>query len=135
MNEREAETSLQGQFFNYLASPYSNPLPATREWNYEAAVEAGAWLFQRGILIYGPIQHWHWAAKRYDMPTDAATYWRNNEVFLAGARNFILLKLPSWDKSKGVAQELAYARARGMGMFEMTIRYSDEFDLRPLACQ
>lgn len=100
--------------FSYVASPYSDPNPAVRQARYEAAVAFVAWCYASGWVVYSPIVHSHPPALVAELPTDAAFWWRVNETMLAVATEVLVLKIPGWDRSKGVAQEMDEAERAGL---------------------
>lgn len=93
----------------YVASPYTHADPAVREERYRVAVAFVAWAASERMLVYSPIVHWHVAAQTRALPTDADFWaWMNvgdQEV----ADGLIVLALPGWRDSAGVAEELVYA--------------------------
>jgi len=60
--------------------------------------------------VYSPIVHCHQLAKLFDLPFDA-NFWHNyNFAMLERAGDFALLKLPGWNASIGVADEIEEAK-------------------------
>lgn len=114
--------------FAYVASPYSDPNPKVRQARYDAAVAFVAWCYASGWVVYSPIVHTHPPALIGQLPTDAAFWWRVNETMLAVATEVIVLKIQGWDRSAGVAQEIAEAERTGLAarLFEPV----DDFDPR-----
>jgi len=93
----------------YLASPYSHHDPVVREERYQEALKCAVALAASGGVPYSPIVHWHVAAKLHDLPTDATFWvWQNKAMFEL-CTNVIVLKLPGWEESFGVKQELSWA--------------------------
>jgi hypothetical protein len=98
----------------YLASPYSHRDPEIRQKRYEAAVRASARLASAGIPVYSPIAHSH--------PIEVATggliphtYWMSIDLMvLPVCSKMVVLRLPGWEESKGVAKEIDAAGAAGI---------------------
>ena len=98
----------------YLASPYSDPDPAVREWRYQQAVRATAYLIRRGLVPFSPIVHSHpIACLGGDLAGDWTFWRRQDELFMdACGGGLIVLKLPGWEKSMGLQNEIANMRAK-----------------------
>lgn len=92
----------------YLAQPYSG---THEEQNFRAAaaLAALAHFTSQGRHVYSPIAHFHHAALAHKLPTDAATYRRHNFDILERCDGIIVLQLPGWKTSVGLAEELQYA--------------------------
>lgn len=106
--------------FIYLASPYSHADPAIREARYRAAVKYVAKLSRAGVTVYSPVVHYHCVAADHKLPTDAAFWRRHNGRMLFAAHELRILRLDGWRESKGVAQELEWARG-----IEIPVTYED----------
>ena len=104
----------------YIASPYSSPIHAVREDRAYQVAAFAAHCFNRGLIVYCPIASWHWVAQEHSLPTDAKAYERLNFQFSRAAQETYILKLDGWEESKGVMQELIWAK-----LFNHTIRYFD----------
>lgn len=103
----------------YLASPYSHPDPAIREVRYDAAVEACALIAGFGLHVFSPIVHWHEAAKRYKLPTDAE-FWRGyNKSMQSMCRTTGILRLTGWQESKGMQFEVNKADELGQNLYDV----------------
>lgn len=107
--------------FVYVASPYS-PIGITnaeeawrlRDERYSAACRATAQLMKRGIVAFSPIAHSH-SIEQYFDSAESGDFWkRQDEPFLMTCDKLIVLQLPGWGLSAGVAHEIAAAAARGI---------------------
>ena len=97
----------------YLASPYSHPNPAKRQWRYELACKVAALLMRDGHLVYSPIVHSH-PLTRFRLPAEW-DYWRRlDEEMLRRCDALAVLRLPGWEQSVGVQAELALAKELGL---------------------
>jgi len=93
----------------YLASPYSHPEAAVRQYRYEQACKAAAWLMKQGGLVFSPIAHSHPIATNATLPLDWQ-YWKKfDEVMLLNAKTLAVLKLDEWEKSTGIKAEIEIA--------------------------
>lgn len=99
--------------FVYLASPYTPHDGESREARMECACKAAAELMKQGHRVFAPIPHSHQIG--YHLPehleTDHAFWMDQDLAILRHASKLIVLCLPGWEKSKGVAQEIAAATA------------------------
>jgi hypothetical protein len=96
--------------FTYLASPYSG----NEQENYEAAAKFTAERMAQGHVIFSPIVHCHQIAIDYNLPGDF-NFWQNyNFAMLDIADELMVLKLPGWERSKGVAGEIDFAANAGI---------------------
>lgn len=62
--------------------------------------------------LFSPIIHYHAVAIRNcSLPRDIEYWWETNLPYLTAAALGIVLRLPGWDDSKGIAAELAWFSA------------------------
>ena len=100
--------------YSYLASPYTHPDPEIRLKRYEASCKAAAKLMKKGYAIFAPIAHSHPIEAHFDKP-EGFDFWMAQDLpILQGADRLIVLTLPGWKKSKGVAREIQEAEEIGM---------------------
>ena len=96
----------------YLASPYSHPDHAVREWRFREACRAAAKLMREGHAVFSPIAHSHCICA-YGLPTD----WRFWEPFdrfqLQWCDEVFILMLDGWRESVGVQKEIQIAKEFG----------------------
>ncbi len=92
----------------YLASPYSHPEPAVRQWRYEAACQATAELLRRGHVVVSPIVHSH-ALVRFGLPGDWEFWQRCDAALLCRCQRLFVLTLEGWRESRGVQAEIDLA--------------------------
>lgn len=96
--------------YYYLASPYSHPDGEVREGRYLRAQRALEYLLANKMWAYSPIVHCHPLAKRFSMPKDAKFWEEYNHVMIDHCDSILVLQIPGWEESIGVAEEMAYAR-------------------------
>jgi len=114
----------------YLASPYSHDDQAVRQWRFDRINEAASFLMRRGLHIFSPISECHPIAMAGGLPTDWA-FWKDyDEAILSMCRALVVLMLPGWDKSTGVAGETQIARRLDI---EMLWTYPDDAHLAEVA--
>lgn len=94
----------------YLASPYSDPDGAVREFRYIEVARACATLLKQGRVVYSPIVHCHDIANAYHLP-GTFDFWQNLCLtMLEPAKELWVLALPGYSQSHGVNEEIAYAK-------------------------
>jgi hypothetical protein len=108
----------EGEFV-YLGGPYSSDHDTTVKLRVEILKEAAAFLFSQNLHVYSPIEHCHGIATKYNLPTDADFWWNYNKCFLSRASGFYYLPAEGWEHSKGLQQEIAYAKKINMPIHEI----------------
>jgi hypothetical protein len=102
--------------FTYLASPYTPHEGESVAERVEAAAKATAQLMQAGHAVFSPIVHSHHVADH--LPDDKRMdheFWMHQDLpILARAARVVVLRLPGWGRSLGIAKEMAEAHARGI---------------------
>lgn len=97
----------------YLACPYSHPDPAVRQARHEAANRAAARIMEEGRLVFSPLSHSHPVEQHMAEIHDTAWWMRQDLAFMEHCTECVVLTLPGWRDSKGVAIEIAWFEARG----------------------
>ena len=93
----------------YLACPYSHKDKHIQLQRFNSVNFAAAKLMKENLTIFSPISMSHPIAE-HGLPTNWE-YWKEfDEVFLSLSEKLIVLKLPGWTKSKGVAGEIKIAK-------------------------
>jgi hypothetical protein len=98
----------------YVASPYSHSDHSIRFQRY-LQVREFVWLrMQMGETVISPIVYGHQFARDFSAPIDAH-YWEsfNLSLFLACNKVYVL-KLAGWEKSYGIAMEIAWAESANL---------------------
>lgn len=90
----------------YLASPYSK-YPDGMKAAFRLACGAAAWLVLHGLPVFCPIAHSHPVAEYGGIsPADHEIWLPADAPLMAAATGLIVLMLPTWEDSVGVAFEL-----------------------------
>lgn len=97
----------------YLASPYSHPNPAVRRQRFQSACAATATLIDSGHVVYSPIVHCH-PLTDYNLPGEFGFWRRHNQELLEKCDVLVVLMLPGWQDSEGIAGEVQLARELGL---------------------
>lgn len=99
----------------YLASPYSHPDPLVRQERFIKACHAAGRLMKQGHSAFAPISHSHPVAEVMgERATDHAFWMAVDLPILARASKLVILTLPGWEDSKGIAEETNFAKANGI---------------------
>jgi sugar phosphate isomerase/epimerase len=94
----------------YLATPYTHADPAVMHARFERACEHAGKLMQQGLVVFCPIAHTHPIAVRCDLPRDWV-FWRQfDEAFIAASKRVVVVKMPGWEVSAGIAAEIEIAQ-------------------------
>lgn len=100
----------------YLACPYSHLDMAVRLERFDASTHAAAELIRRGMFVYSPITMTHpvdlvLAEEGGSMGSD---YWCDfDEAFMDVCAEMIILTIPGWEQSRGIAREKEHFASRG----------------------
>lgn len=101
----------------YLASPYNSPHAAIRLARYEAVLRVAANMMAKGEQVFCPIAYGHQFTVAGVFPTPEAR-WEYFKLFdyemLFLCEKLVVLKLPGWDESVGVAEEIKWAEQEAM---------------------
>jgi hypothetical protein len=98
----------------YLASPYTNPDDAIREKNYELISEIAAVLTAQGHVVFSPISYGHNLIKFKNMPSNWAFWFNFCVTFLLKCDKLVVYKMPGWEHSVGVQEEIEIASKHGI---------------------
>lgn len=99
----------------FVSSPYSHPDDNVREENYQKVSKYTAKLISEGHAVFSPILYGHNALNfSPDMPTDWPFWESFCLTFLNKCDEMIVYMMEGWDKSRGVAEEIAYANNLGI---------------------
>lgn len=99
--------------FIYLASPYTPHAGESMQERCNAACKAAAQLMQAGHSVFSPIAHSHYVAQYLPPETSIDHhFWMEQDLaILRHASKVVVLCLPGWGNSKGVACEIMAATA------------------------
>jgi hypothetical protein len=97
----------------YLACPYSDPDPQVKMKRHALANRVAYELLSQGVLVFSPLtysvplqqlgSHRGWVSwKKFDLE------------IISRCDRMIVLKLPGWESSKGVMEEITYAQEIGL---------------------
>jgi len=101
----------------YLACPYSSSYHALKVQRTLAADKAAAKLMSAGFLTFSPISHSHGIATNGGLPGDWNFWQEYDEEFIAFARTLVVLTIPGYETSTGVAAEKKIADEIGRPVY------------------
>jgi hypothetical protein len=97
--------------FVYLASPYTPTAGESVNERADAAKRYAAKLMSDGHVVFSPIAHSHHVADH--LPAHLRVdhdFWMEQDMpLLRAAGRLVVLMLPGWERSRGVAQEIQEA--------------------------
>jgi hypothetical protein len=106
----------------YLATPFSHQDKLVEYMRYREAVEIGYLLNLQGYTLIEPISMAFNKHMFYKLPGNAE-YWKNiNHNLIDVSYNVIVAKMDGWELSKGIKDEIAYAKATNKEVHYLTIR-------------
>ena len=97
----------------YVACPYSHPDPAVLEERFQAANRAAAKLIDEGNVVFSPISMSHPIAEIAGNHLSPAWY-DFDDAFIPHCTSIVVLTVDGWDRSRGVAHEIALFAERGI---------------------
>src|SRR4051812_23388313 len=99
--------------FVYLASPYTPTGTETIADRVAAACKYAAKLMNAGHSVFSPIVHSHYVADHLEEAKrlDHEFWMQQDLAILRSASKMIVLRLPGWERSRGIAREIEAAKA------------------------
>lgn len=92
----------------YLATPYTKFFLG-HDAAFKEAARITAALMRRGHQIFSPIVHGHPLSQYGGMPFEDHDFWMNvDRPFMDLCSECIVAKMPGWQTSKGVQEEVLY---------------------------
>lgn len=98
----------------YLASPYTHPNPEVVFLRVTAAAEATAVLLEKGSLTFSPVVHCHFVNLVRSLPDEH--WYKITQEYLRRCTHCMVLRLPNWQNSRGVQEEIALAKKLNIGL-------------------
>lgn len=107
----------------YIAGPYSNDAPADRTQKappekriarFNAVTEVARCLIEAEEVVYSPLTMTHPIDIRMKHDPGSAFWVALDEKFMSFCDRLLVLKLPGWEASSGVAHEIEFFKSRGV---------------------
>lgn len=109
----------------YVASPYSSGDPYRVDINYRMVTAFVAERVRLGHVSVSPITYGHTLLQWAAMPGDWQ-FWQDFCIsILSKCDRMLVLQLDGWDKSVGVAAEIAYCEANGISVEYVPVQWVD----------
>lgn len=106
----------------YLACPYSHKSLGVRNSRFIAANKAAAYLMKAGHQVFSPISHSVPVAETGIVPNMSWNFWRKQDfAFLEWADVMYVLKIPGWETSTGVTDEIAEAKRINLPVIKVSM--------------
>lgn len=99
----------------YLACPYTDSKVHVREERFRAATEAAAALIRQGRIVFSPITMTHPidVVLSEGEGTLGSDFWVSfDEAFMSCCSEMIILQVPGWNTSRGIAREVEFFRSQ-----------------------
>lgn len=93
----------------YLAAPYSDPVKAVVEYRMQGFCEVDAILMERNVFTCSPLSK-HFILQYRALPGDWAYWGGYSENMLKRCDSMIIITMPGWETSTGVAGEIEIAK-------------------------
>lgn len=91
--------------FYYLATVYTQH-PEGIDAAHMDACKASAQLMSAGVPVFCPIAHSHYVAAHGELdPLDHELWMRADAPMMEAAGGLIVVKMPGWETSRGIAEE------------------------------
>ncbi len=100
------------KFLWYLASPYSK-YKGGQQKAHDDVIKIMAALVKNGLKVFCPIAHTHALGLEMGNALDSNFWTDFDNTFLEFCDGVIVAKMPGWEESSGVAQEIAEAEKAG----------------------
>lgn len=97
----------------YLACPYTDPDPRVKEMRLLLVTRVAFDLMRQGVMVYSPLTH-NVPIDQLGMHGNWVTWKDFDHGMLRRCDRIIVLRLPGWEKSPGVAAEIACAKEQGL---------------------
>ena len=110
----------------YLAVPYSHHNPTWREFRVLAANLAAAALMRAGFVVFSPVSHSHPISECLH-DGQLLSFWLEQDTpFLQICDATVILTLPGWKNSKGIAAE--WKLSHTIAHVSLDEVYDEDFD-------
>lgn len=105
----------------YVASPYSSGVPERVKNNFEVITKYVADLVSIGYIAISPITYGHVLLDYAEMPSDYF-FWQHFCIgLLAKCDCLLVVQMPGWELSVGMADEIKYAKENNIPITYITL--------------
>lgn len=97
----------------YLSSPYSSNDSKTKQLRFEEVVAVASTFFEAKRNVFSPIIYCHPIAPYLRKSASFKSWFQFDYIMLDLCQHLLVLTLPGWQESIGVAAEIKYALSKG----------------------
>jgi len=94
----------------FISSPYSHPDDEIRESNFKIVSKLAADLNSQGTVAVSPITYGHTLLQFKEMPSNWEFWKEFCLTFLEKSHELIVYKMPGWENSRGMKEEIEFAK-------------------------
>lgn len=105
----------------YLASPYTAKNKRMKHKRAQKAIKAAVTLLKKDIQVFSPIGY-NAGWERFNLPSEWSFWEKFDLLFLSKCEGLIVLKLKGWERSVGVAAEVAYAHLNNIPVYYINMK-------------
>lgn len=116
--------------YHYIASPYTHNDPMVRQRRFEKALDFTVWLaLKYRMWGFSPIGHSHHMSSLHPELPYTFEFWDNwNRAMIRPAVSMIVLQIPGWEESKGIAAEMEYCKEIGKPVYMSQVLWGNVYD-------
>ncbi|MCS5708713.1 DUF1937 family protein [Candidatus Berkiella cookevillensis] len=111
----------QNQTMAYLASPYTHEEKNIRDTRYLVTAWMAAQLIRDGIHVFSATNHNAMLENFADLTDRLEDWQRFNHCMIKRCDKVIVLKMPGWEKSKGIQDQIKYAQLHSIPVEMMEV--------------
>jgi hypothetical protein len=104
----------------YLSAPYSHPEESVREERLYLVNVVVREMLTQGLLVYSPLTH-NIPIKKMGFRGGFEAWKKLDLAMLERCNTLTVLKIPGWEISRGVQEEITHAKSLNMPIEEMEI--------------
>lgn len=103
---------------SYLSAPFSHPDPTIQQARYEEITAAAGHLIKAGTYVYSPLTH-NIPIKNLGIITTWEEWKPLDFAMIDQCDQLIIYQMEGWETSRGVQEEVAYAKEKNIPIIEM----------------
>lgn len=110
----------------YIGAPYSHQDPTVRSLRHQLVNDYASRLIKQGRIVFSPLSHSHVIAfyLTEEECLDHELWMKQDLFFLEKSKEMHVLKLPGWERSKGLQREIKQA-----DVWNISVKYINPEDL------
>jgi len=104
---------------SYLGAPYSHPDEKVRKFRLDSTSKLASRLFNQGRFVYSPLTH-NISLSYFGNETTFETWGTFDLEMLSRCDELLVYKLPGWQESKGLLNEINFAKEHNIPITYIT---------------